>query len=118
MKAAVLGTGAWGTALAQVLADNGCNVCMWGVDPSQVEDIRDRRINTAYFKDLHLPANLTATTDIGEAVTDAALMVVAAFGVIPAIVGAILQEAIDVIAITSAIRAHSGSYRERHPKER
>lgn len=77
MKAAVLGTGAWGTALAQVLADNGCNVCMWGVDPSQVEDIRDRRINTAYFKDLHLPANLTATTDIGEAVTDAALMVVA-----------------------------------------
>lgn len=50
--------------------------------------------------------------------TCVALMVVAAFGVIPAIVGAILQEAIDVIAITSAIRAHSGSYRERHPKER
>lgn len=77
MKAAVLGTGAWGTALAQVLADNGHTVYMWGIEPSQVSDIRDRHTNTAYFEDLELPRNITATEDIKEAVEDAALMVVA-----------------------------------------
>lgn len=35
-----------------------------------------------------------------------ALMVVAMFGVIPAVIGAILQEGIDLIAIGSALRAH------------
>lgn len=77
MRASVLGTGAWGTALAQVLADNGWDVTMWGVEESQVEDIRDRHINSQYFGDHVLPSNLTATLDIAEAVEGAELLVVA-----------------------------------------
>ena len=32
MKIRVLGTGSWGSALAQTLADNGHDVIMWGID--------------------------------------------------------------------------------------
>ncbi len=77
MKAAVLGTGAWGTALAQVLADNGWDVCCWGIVEKQVQDIRDLHTNSTYFEHLSLPRNLTATDDLKEAIENASVIVVA-----------------------------------------
>ncbi len=38
-----------------------------------------------------------------------ALMIIAAFGLIPAVVGALTQELVDVIVIANALRAHSGA---------
>ncbi len=40
------------------------------------------------------------------------LMVIAAFGVIPAIVGALLQEAVDIVAIVNSLRAMGGGRNE------
>ena len=39
MKVTVYGTGSWGTALAQVLSDNGHDVWLYGVDPREINDI-------------------------------------------------------------------------------
>ena len=33
LKTAVIGAGAWGTALAKVVHLNGGDVCLWGRDP-------------------------------------------------------------------------------------
>ena len=39
MKIAVLGAGSWGTALGQVLNENGHNVCLWHLEPDFVESL-------------------------------------------------------------------------------
>ena len=41
MKCAVIGGGAWGTALANVLAANGHDVALWAREPDVVESINE-----------------------------------------------------------------------------
>ncbi|NLU69787.1 NAD(P)H-dependent glycerol-3-phosphate dehydrogenase [Streptomyces sp. HNM0574] len=66
-KAAVFGTGSWGTAFAMVLADAGCEVTLWGRRSSVTDAVNERHVNPDYFPDVELPANVTATTDPAEA---------------------------------------------------
>lgn len=78
MRAAVLGTGAWGTALAQLLCDNSHQVIMYGIDKGEVDDIQNNHQNAKYFGvDVLLPANLKATMDLKEALKDAEIIVLA-----------------------------------------
>ncbi|MGQ4822909.1 2-dehydropantoate 2-reductase N-terminal domain-containing protein, partial [Enterococcus faecalis] len=50
-RVAVLGPGSWGTALAQVLAENGHDVRIWGHRASQVEEINTQHTNQRYLPD-------------------------------------------------------------------
>lgn len=70
-KAAVFGTGSWGTAYAMVLADAGCEVTLWGRRADVVEEINTTRRNSGYHPGLELPVNVRATTDPAEAARDA-----------------------------------------------
>jgi glycerol 3-phosphate dehydrogenase (NAD(P)+) (EC 1.1.1.94) len=76
-KVAILGAGSWGTALSQVLADKGKDVHLWSIHPSQVEEINERRTNRTYLPDIHLPENVTAHTDMDEAINGASVIVLA-----------------------------------------
>ena len=58
MKTVVLGSGSWGTALAQTLCDNGQDVIVYGVNEEEVNDINDNHKNAKYFKDVELNKNL------------------------------------------------------------
>ncbi|MDB1089612.1 NAD(P)-dependent glycerol-3-phosphate dehydrogenase [Streptomyces sp. ACA25] len=66
-RAAVFGTGSWGTAFAMILADAGCDVMLWGRRPELARTINATRSNPDYLPGVVLPDRVRATTDPAEA---------------------------------------------------
>ena len=75
---AVLGPGSWGTALSQVLNDNGHQVRIWGNIPDQIDEINTQHTNKRYFKEAVLDEKIVAYHDLSETLkgVDAILFVV------------------------------------------
>ena len=65
--AAVMGAGAWGTALAKVLADAGNDVRLWARRPEIADEVNGAHTNSGYLPDIVLPAAIRATADPAEA---------------------------------------------------
>lgn len=63
MKAVVVGTGGWGTALALVLLDNGHDVTLWSRTPAKAEEMARTRENPL-LKGVPLPEALKITGDL------------------------------------------------------
>src|SRR5476649_1118081 len=61
---AVLGGGSFGTAVANLLAENGHQVLQWMRDPEQAEAIRVNRENPRYLKGIKILPGVTAVTDL------------------------------------------------------
>lgn len=70
-RIAVIGGGAWGTALASVAASAGRTVRLFARDPETVAAINTRHVNDKYLDDIPLPASLTATDNLDDALADA-----------------------------------------------
>lgn len=69
----VVGAGAWGTALATLLAEKGHDVTLWSYEEEVVTTIGELRENP-YLPGISLPETLRATTDLGSAVSGAELV--------------------------------------------
>jgi glycerol-3-phosphate dehydrogenase (NAD(P)+) len=72
----VVGAGAWGTALAQMLAADGREVLLWALEPELVEEINERRSNSLYLPSATLAPSIRATGDLAEAAQCEILMLV------------------------------------------
>lgn len=67
---AVLGAGAWGTAIAQLLATNGHDVLLWALEPEVVSAIEATGMNQPYLPGIALHKNISVTADLAVAVRD------------------------------------------------
>ena len=72
-----MGAGSWGSVFSMILADAGCDVSLWARSASIADDINTNHVNHAYQPDLKLPANIFATANPDQALTDADLVVLA-----------------------------------------
>jgi len=77
MKIAILGAGAWGTALAVALAGRQ-PVSLWARDEAQAGAIASARCNQRYLPEIALPESLEVTADFDSSLSGAALVVLAA----------------------------------------
>jgi glycerol-3-phosphate dehydrogenase (NAD(P)+) len=67
MRCTVVGAGAWGTALADLLARNGHEVRLWAREPDVVASINARHENTRFLAGARLDPGVRATGDMAEA---------------------------------------------------
>ena len=63
MKAVVVGSGGWGTALSMVLCDNGHDVTLWSHDPAKAAEMAKTRKNSK-LKGVRLPDSLKISGDL------------------------------------------------------
>ncbi len=77
VEAAVLGAGAWGTALAKVLADAGNGVRLWARRPELADEINTTHRNTSYIGNATLPESIRATSDPAQALDGACTVLLA-----------------------------------------
>jgi glycerol-3-phosphate dehydrogenase (NAD(P)+) len=76
MRIAVLGAGAWGTALAIAFAARH-DVVLWARDAQRIADMARERVNSRYLPECPFPAGLQLTADFSLALANANLVLLA-----------------------------------------
>lgn len=75
MRCAVVGAGAWGTALADLLARNAHDVVMWAYERDVVEAVNARHANPRFLPGAAIAPSVRATCTLGDATGGAELVV-------------------------------------------
>lgn len=113
-KIAVLGPGSWGTALSQVLNDNGHEVRIWGNIPEQLDEINEHHTNKRYFKDVVLDEKIKAYHDLEDALED----IDAVLFVVPTKVTRLVAKQVSQILDHKAVVMHASKGLEPGTHER
>ena len=77
MKIAVLGAGAWGTALARLLHQGEKHVTLWGHNPEHLQDLQRTGRNERYLPGIQLSPGIVFETRLNRAISEATSVVVA-----------------------------------------
>jgi len=76
VKISIFGSGAWGTAIALLLHDNGHDVTMWSKFEDEAAVLRETRENP-FLSGVKIPGDIAITSDIGEAASGAGAVMIA-----------------------------------------
>ncbi len=107
MNIGIIGAGAWGTALAQVLAGAG-EVLLWALEPEVVEAVNTGRENPLYLPGTHLSPAIRATGNIADVAACDALLVVTPAQHVRGILGRLPTSTIPVVLCAKGIEAATG----------
>lgn len=105
----VLGGGAWGTALAQMLASDGRAVLLWALEPEVVDAINRDHRNPLYLASAQLSPAIRATGDLADMARLDALLVVTPAQHMGRILGAMGRHPRDLVLCSKGIDATTGS---------
>lgn len=74
---AVIGSGNMGTALAQVIADNGYEVKIWSIETDVLKEINARHTNKKYLPKIKLSKKIKAVLNVKECIREAEVIILA-----------------------------------------
>ena len=104
----VIGAGAWGTALAQMLASDGRPVLLWALEPELVEEINARRSNSLFLPSASLAPSIRATGELAEAAACEILLLVTPAQHLAATLARMPSLPRDLVLCSKGIEAQSG----------
>jgi glycerol-3-phosphate dehydrogenase (NAD(P)+) len=108
MTVGVIGAGAWGTALAQMLATDGTPVQLWALEDGLAEAINATRRNALYLPSAELAPSIRATPDLADLAMCDVLLVVTPAQHLGSVLGRLLSFPPDLVLCSKGIEAGTG----------
>ncbi|HUG45671.1 MAG TPA: NAD(P)H-dependent glycerol-3-phosphate dehydrogenase [Sphingomicrobium sp.] len=107
-RVAVIGGGAWGTALAQVAARAGRDTLLWALEPEVVEAVNKSHENPLYLPGVALNPAIRATAELGDVAASDAWLVVTPAQHMRSILKRAPSSAAPLVVCSKGIEEHSG----------
>lgn len=104
----VVGAGAWGTALAQMLASDGRDVLIWAYEPEVVEAINAGHRNLLYLPGAELSPTIRATSDLADFARLDIVLGVTPAQVLGTVLGQLPDAPRDLVLCSKGIEASTG----------
>lgn len=104
----VIGAGAWGTALAQMLASDGRDVMLWAYEPEVVQAINTGHRNPLYLPSASLAATIRATGDLADLASLDTVLVVTPAQVLGRVLSGLARAPRDLVLCSKGIEAGTG----------
>ena len=104
----VLGAGAWGTALAQMLASDGRAVLLWAREAELVEEINARHTNSLFLPSASLAETIRATGEAAEIAGCEVILAVTPAQHLDAVLRSLPREPRDLVLCSKGIEAGTG----------
>ena len=62
----VIGDGGWGTTVAILLANKGCEVTLWGAFPDYISVLKKERVNRKFLPGIKIPGSVRFTSEAAD----------------------------------------------------
>jgi len=108
-RVGVIGAGAWGTALAQMLASDGRSVLLWAREAEVVHAINERHINPLFLPGIPLTPHIWATGSLGDFACCDLILIVVPTQHIRGVLADLPETGADLVLCAKGIEAASGA---------